>query len=494
MRMTTKRAPALALVAALLGALAAGCSGDGADDKAGGSNAPTVLRLAVAEDAEQPESVHARRFASRVAALSDGSLRVRIVYDAGGEESAAYEARIARMVRNGKFDLGWIGSRAWDLSGIKSFQALQAPFLVTNHAVLGRIATGPLAARMLAGLDGRGVVGLALVPDRMRYPIAAKRALASPEDFAGARVRVPSSRATDALIRALGGTPVHLRGEALDKALQKGEIDGAEASLGTNTAEEGENFLTSNLVFFPKTLTLFADSDAYERLDDDQRDLLRKAARETAVRAAANPLSESKLMRHFCGGRPVTVVTASNEDLAALEQAAQPAYAQLERNARTKALIAAIRRLAARTPAGPTPAPPAGCSADPATARGRELPASTLDGTYRWRLTEEGARAVGARPDDEDIGSVVTMTLRNGRWQLGEDDFSSGTFSIKGKRLVFDWPTAGAVLTFDFERDESGTLDVEPVPPMDRGDQFVWASAPWRRVGPPVREIPGEGN
>ena len=494
MRMTTKRAPALALVAALVGALAAGCSGDGADDKAGGSNAPTVLRLAVAEDAEQPESVHARRFASRVAALSDGSLRVRIVYDAGGEESAAYEARIARMVRNGKFDLGWIGSRAWDLSGIKSFQALQAPFLVTNHPLLGRITTGRLATRMLAGLDGHGVVGLALVPDRMRYPISARRALASPEDFAGARVRVPSSRATDGLIRALGGTPVHLRGEALDKALQKGEIDGAEASLGTNTAEEGENFLTSNLVFFPKTLTLFADGDAYERLDDDQRDLLRKAARETAVRAAANPLSESKLMRHFCGGRPVTVVTASNEDLAALKQAAQPAYAQLERNARTKALIGAIRRLAARTPAGPTPAPPAGCSGEPATARGREITPSKLNGTYRWRLTEEGARATGVPPSDEDIGSVVTMTLRDGRWLLGDDESYSGTFAIKGKRLVFHWQRTAPVLTFDYERDASGTLELDPVLPMDRGDRYIMGSAPWRRIGPPVREIPGEGS
>jgi TRAP-type C4-dicarboxylate transport system substrate-binding protein len=416
---------------------------------------------------------------------------VRIVYDAGGEENAGYETRLAGMVREGEFDLGWIGARAWDRSGIRSFQALQAPFLVTNHALLGRIATGPLASRMLSGLDGQGFVGLALVPDRMRYPIAAEHALASPDDFAGARVRVPASRATDALMRALGATPVHLRGEALTAALANGEIDGSEASLGTNSAEEGENFLTWNVVLFPKALTLFAGRNAYERLDDDQREIISRAARQTAAYAAAHPLSENELMRNFCsGGRPVTAVAAGRDDLAALQRAAQPVYAELERDPRTKALIAAIRDLKTKTPAGTPARAPDGCAHEAPVTHGRALSPSTVNGTYRWRLTEEGARSVGAKPDDEDLGSVVTMTLRDGGWQLGEDEFYSGTYKIRGNRLVFDWPSAAAELTFTFERDDSGSLDIEPVLPMDRGDRFVWGSAPWRRVGPPVRAVP----
>lgn len=320
---TTKRMLAPVLAAGLFGVLAAGCSLNGGSDKAGGSSAPVVLRLGAAEDAEQPESQRARYFASRVSELSDGAVRVRIVYDAGGEQNTAYETRLARMVREGEFDLGWIGARAWDRSQITSFQALQAPFLVTNHALLGRIATGPLASRMLAGLNDHGLVGLALVPDRLRYPTGARHALASPENFTGARVRVPPSRATDALIRALGATPVHLRGEALTAALARGDIDGSEVSLGTNSAEEGENFLTWNVVLFPKALTLFAGRSAYERLDDDQRAVIAKAARQTAAYAAAHPLSESALMRNFCGGgRPVTAVAASRDDLAALKRAA----------------------------------------------------------------------------------------------------------------------------------------------------------------------------
>ena len=120
-------------------------------DKAGGSDAPEVLRLAVADDAEQPDAPFARYFARRVSALSDGSVRVRVVWDAAGQSSPGYELGIAQRVRDGDFELGWMGSRAWDRMGITSFQALQAPFLVTDYGLLGRIATGPLG-----GADARG--------------------------------------------------------------------------------------------------------------------------------------------------------------------------------------------------------------------------------------------------------------------------------------------------------------------------------------------------
>jgi hypothetical protein len=73
---------------------------------------------------------------------------------------------------------------------------------------------------------------------------------------------------------------------------------------------------------------------------------------------------------------------------------------------------------------------------------------------------------------------------------MGETDPEdySGTFEIKGDRLVFDW--GDNTLTFTFDRDADGGLTLKPVPPMDVGDAVVWAGGPWRRVGPPVRAIP----
>ena len=496
MIVTSKRVVLPVMAAALLGAFGAGCSrdDDGGGDKAGGSSAPTVLRLAAADDADQPDARFVRRFASQVAKLSGGSVRVRVTWDAAGQQSADYEAGIARLVRDGEFALGWMGARSWDRLGVRSFQALQAPFLVTDHALLGRVTAGPLGARMLAGLDSEDLVGLALVPDRLRYPFGARRALASPDDFAGARVRVFPSRATDALIRALGATPVHISGDDVAAAVADGEIDGVEAALGTNSPDEGENVLTTNLPLFPKTFTLFAGRDAYDGLDDDQRAAIRRAARQTAVYAAAHPLSEAELMREFCAsGPPVSAAPASRDDIAALERAARPVYAELKRDSRTRALIAAIRKLKLTIPAS-TEGPLPECANETPSTSGRERPASTLNGTYHWRVTSERARTVarivGSTPLAEDVGTIGKMTLRNGGWVLGDTDPEdySGTFEIIGNRLVFDW--SGETLTFSFKRTAGGDIDLEPIPPMHPGDAVVWAGGVWRLVGPPVREIP----
>jgi TRAP-type C4-dicarboxylate transport system substrate-binding protein len=478
------------MVTLLLGAAAAGCSLDGDGDKAGGSNEPTVLRLGAADDADQPDARFVRYFASRVAALSDGSIEVRVKWDAAGQQSAAYEADLARMVREGKFQLGWIGARAWYRLGIKSFNALQAPFLVTDHGLLGKITTGPLGARMLSALDDRGFVGLALAPDRLRYPFGVRRPLASLDDFAGARMRVFPSPVTEALVRALGARPLHISGDAVSEAVANGEMDGVEAALGTNSADEGENHLTANVAFFAKTLTLFAGRTAYDKLGEDVRSVVRRAARQTAVYAATHPLSEGKLMRGFCdSGAPVSAVTARPADVAALRRAAQPVYTRLERDQETEALIAAIRELKTKTPSLPAAVPPSDCTHEAPTSSGPERDPSMLNGTYRWRLTAEGARSVGL-PGDEDIGSVVTLTLRDGGWQLGDDESYSGPFTVRGNRLVFESPHFQTTDTFTFTRRENGDIHVKPVLPMDRGAQFVMGSEPWQRVGPPVRAVP----
>ena len=100
------------------------------------------------------------------------------------------------------------------------------------------------------------------------------------------------------------------------------------------------------------------------------------------------------------------------------------------------------------------------------------------------------AQAVGGSLRDEDVGTIGKMTLRDGRWRMGDTDPEdySGTYEIIGRKLVFDW--GGTALTFRFTREADGTLQLAPLAPMDPGDAIVWAGGPWRRVGPPVREIP----
>ena len=91
-------------------------------------------------------------------------------------------------------------------------------------------------------------------------------------------------------------------GTTRPRPVADGKLDGTEASLGNNSSDEGENHLTVNLPLFPKTLTLFANDSAYDRLDDDQRGAPgpRRGSRNRCVCGGASPLragSDARLLR-----------------------------------------------------------------------------------------------------------------------------------------------------------------------------------------------------
>src|SRR5262249_37530395 len=140
---------------------------------------------------------------------------------------------------------------------------------------------------MLAGLERRDLVGLALVPGLLRHPVGVRRPLVSLADFQGARVRDQPSEASDALLRALGATPAHVANRDVGPETERGGLDGQELAL-LNAPIGG--IAAANVTFFPKTLTLFAGRKAFARLDEEQRRILRTAAERTLHHASDFPL------------------------------------------------------------------------------------------------------------------------------------------------------------------------------------------------------------
>ena len=174
-------------------------------------------------------------------------------------------------------------------------------------------------------------------------------------DFRGARIRVPASRASDALYRALGAVPEHLGTTTFAPAVANGSVDGVDASAALAATYGGE-FLTGNITFYPKTTTLFADASRFARFTSAQQQVLRSAAQRTLAFALGMP-PEPGGATPFCaaGGK---VVTASEPAVDAIGRAAQPVYAYLEQDPQAKAFIRQIQQMKQQYPA---PAPVAAC-------------------------------------------------------------------------------------------------------------------------------------
>jgi TRAP-type C4-dicarboxylate transport system substrate-binding protein len=477
----TLRTVALVLAAGLL----AGC-GSGAADKAGGSGTPLVLQLADSNNSDQPDTGAVQYFAAQIAKRSAGSLRIQITYLAAGTATPYVEERTITAVRNGRFDLGWIGARAWDEVGVKSFRALQAPFLITSKRLLDRVVMSPLAGEMLDSLQTHGVVGVALVPDYLRHPVGVGRPLVAPADFVGARVRIQPSRVSAALLKALGAIPVAISNSQIGYAIDQKRVDGQELAMLSNP---GGSVLAGNVVLFAKALTLFANDDSFGGLAADQQRVLRDAAAATVRHAVARDPTDAEIATHFCFDRR-RILLATPAQLATFAREAQPVYRMLEADPQTRRFIQQIQAWKRTTPPDPAMSIPVGCRKGqrPAQTTGRLRAPSLLDGTYRWVLTRDDAhRYWGPQLNPSDTYPAIgTAILRQGTWNFTGPERDSGTYSIHGNRIRFDWPRVASVLVFTFIRDRDGTLRLKPVLPMDPGDQFVWAYKQWRRIGPPT--------
>jgi TRAP-type C4-dicarboxylate transport system substrate-binding protein len=468
--MRSRIACAVATIGVALALAAAGCStaSSAPGDKAGGSTSTVTLVIGTTDPRGRPTTPTVEFFASQVAELSKGSIRLDVAWNAG-EGRTDPEQAIARGVRAGELDLGWIGSRAWDTEGVTSLQALQAPFLITSNELARAVVASPMADEMLVGLKSAEVEGLGLYPDQLRHPVGFRKPLASVRDFKDARIRVLTSNASDALIRALGAEPVHLNGNALQQAIGDGTLTGIDASLGLAPALHG-SVVTGNLIFYPKVDTLFAGQHALGKLDASQQEALRTAAQRTKA-YVLEKLPASEDTAPFCsgGGR---VVMASDEDVRALQAAAQPVYQQLEADPQTAAFINQIRTLKAGITA-PEAATACGRSASTKAATA-EIP----EGTYTALGTKQDALRLGF--DDpcalKSDGAHIRLELRDGQWEQWEycknqpDGIGSqGTYTSTDKELVMHetccgdttlaWSFDGKSLTLKIREAESG---IEP--------------------------------
>ena len=82
---------------------------------------------------------------------------------------------------------------------------------------------------------------------------------------------------------------------------------------------------------------------------------------------------------------------------------------------------------------------------------------------------------------EEDYPWVTTVTLKDGRMEDGPGEPGT-TYTVADDQITFYVPAWGYSLTFTFSVDDEGSLHLTPVPPMDPGDQFVWATHPWTRI------------
>ena len=82
-----------------------------------------------------------------------------------------------------------------------------------SENLTAQVVSADIADDMLAGLEGVGITGLALLPESMRQVFSFGDPLLTPEQFQGVTIRAPRSDTTYALFQALGATVNDVQGD-----------------------------------------------------------------------------------------------------------------------------------------------------------------------------------------------------------------------------------------------------------------------------------------
>jgi TRAP-type transport system periplasmic protein len=422
---------AIASLAGVTVVASAGCSGSSLD-KAGGAQAANPVVLTMANINGPSEEL--QPFASAAAQLSGNTLRIEFKNN-WRTGSTGNETGLIADVGAGKADLGWAGSRAFDSVGVKSFDALNAPLLIDSYPLEAKVLASSMVGPMLTGLKPLGLVGLGILPGPMRKPLGVWP-LVRPQDYRGKTVAYSRSQIAEETLRALGATGVEIpAGGPIDA------YDGVEqqiAAIEGNSYDSVAPFLTANVNLWPRPLVLFMNHKAFETLTSEQQTSLSRAAAAAAPSTLAiQKRGQSDATTLLCR-RGLSLLTATDSDLAALRQAVQPVYTQLEGDAQTRAAIGQITTMRRQSDSTATP--------DSATCAGAGVQspaigqATAIDGVYSYHTTADELRAAGADPVDvipENYGDFQTVFNRGLFTQAQPmGDKEAGTFLVVGNKLT----------------------------------------------------------
>ena len=210
------------------------------------AHAQKVIKYAHFQPAksDQPKHVAALAFKDHVEKATNGSLKVEI-YPAGQLGTAQ---QMMEGLRLGSVELAVVHDGG--IPGVyKTFNIFGLPFVFDNHDHAYRVLDGQFGKELAEDMRKKtGIRLMAYADNGIRHFTNSKRAIKSPDDMKGLKMRVQPSPVFVKLVESLGGSPTAIDWGELPAALAQGTADGQENGV--------TNILAASLFQHQKHVTL----------------------------------------------------------------------------------------------------------------------------------------------------------------------------------------------------------------------------------------------
>ncbi|RZL94665.1 MAG: DctP family TRAP transporter solute-binding subunit [Variovorax sp.] len=244
------------------------------------------------------------------------------------------QTREFSALRQGVIDMA-VGSTINWSPQVKQLNLFSLPFLMPDYAAVDALTQGAVGKEIFATLDKAGVVPLAWGENGYREITNSKRAIKSPEDLKGMKIRVVGSPIFSDMFSTLGANPTQMSWADAQPALASGAVDGQENPLFLFTVLKmhtvGQKFVTT-WGYMADPLVFVVNKEIWASWTPADQAIVRQAAIDAGqqeIALARKGLVEAdKPVLKEIAGMGVTVTQLSPAEREAFVKATRPVYAK----------------------------------------------------------------------------------------------------------------------------------------------------------------------
>lgn len=237
-----------------------------------------------------PWGIGGDRWAELVKEKTNGRINVKMYPGSSlvnGDQTKEFTA-----LRQGVIDMA-VGSTINWSPQVKELNLFSLPFLMPDHKAMDALTQGPVGKQLFDLLATKDVVPLAWGENGFREISNSKRAIRTPEDLKGLKIRVVGSPLYLDTFTALGANPTQMSWADAQPALSTGAVDGQENPLGVFVAAKlptlGQKHLTL-WGYVADPLIFVVNKEVWASWSKEDQEAVRAAA----VQAAAEEVALSR--------------------------------------------------------------------------------------------------------------------------------------------------------------------------------------------------------
>ena len=271
-------------------------------------------------------------WANKVRERTNGRINIKLYPGVSliqGDQTREFSA-----LRQGVIDMA-VGSTINWSPQVKQLNLFSMPFLMPDYAAIDALTQGEVGKDIFSTVDKAGVVPLAWGENGYREVTNSKRAIKSPDDLKGMKIRVVGSPLFADMFTAFGANPTQMSWADAQPALASGAVDGQENPLFLFTVLKmhtvGQKFVTT-WGYVADPLIFVVNKDIWASWTPADQAIVKQAAidagKQNIALARKGLVEADKPLLKDIAAMGVTVTQLSPAEREVFVKATRPVYAK----------------------------------------------------------------------------------------------------------------------------------------------------------------------